>query len=47
MKSSPFLAGKRSLRRPSDRWDYAASFAAITAAQADLAAMVGIIRNSA
>jgi hypothetical protein len=30
----------------SDRWDYAASFAAITASQAGLAAEVGIIRNA-
>jgi len=44
---NPFLAGKRSLRRPSDHQDYAASFTAITASQAGLAALVGIIRSSA
>jgi hypothetical protein len=47
MKSSPFLVGKKSLRRSSDNWDYAASFTAITASQAGLATLVGIIRNSA
>jgi hypothetical protein len=31
MYSSPFQVGKRSLRRPSDRQDYAASFTAMTA----------------
>jgi hypothetical protein len=47
MKSSPFLAGKRSLRRSSDHKDYAASFTEISASQASLGALVGIIRNSA
>jgi hypothetical protein len=47
MKSSPFLAGKRSLRRSPDHKDYAASFTEISASQASLGALVGIIRNSA
>jgi hypothetical protein len=47
MKSSPFLAGKRSLCRSSDHKDYAAFFTAISASQAGLAALIGIIRSAA
>jgi hypothetical protein len=47
MKNSPFLAGKRSLCRSSDHKDYAAFFTAISASQAGLAALIGIIRSAA
>jgi hypothetical protein len=47
MKASSSLVGKRSLRHPSDRCDYAAFIAAFITAGASAQALVGIIRRSA